>query len=177
MRLVEDTGEDIEDRVDYREQARDEEVHEEVPPCRSPHVGCTTQRRVSNDDDMMKRPTCSWGYPSRETDHANRYSNASSSRPRVQFGGGQSTGGGPVLTERWQQSIIDDNASVIRSSVDPEGEQRVWDSDDIREGGRGMGCPGVLSRRPPGTYRRVCACRSQHSTEVERGHWHDGTTH
>ena len=41
MRLVEDTGEDIEDRVDYREQARDEEAHEEVPPCRSPHVGST----------------------------------------------------------------------------------------------------------------------------------------
>ena len=38
MRL-EDTGEDIEDRVDIREQARDEEVHEEVQPCRSPHVG------------------------------------------------------------------------------------------------------------------------------------------
>ena len=140
MRLVEDTGEDIEDRVDYREQARDEEVHEEVQPCRSPSVGHTTQRRVSNDNDMMKRPTSSRRYPSRETDHANRYSssNASSNRPSVQFGGGQSAGG-PVLADRWQQSIIDENASVIRSSVDPEGEQRMWDSDDIQEGDRGMG--------------------------------------
>ena len=71
MRL-EDTGEDIEDRVDIREQARNEEVHEEVPPCRSPHVGRTTQRRVSKDNGMMKRPTCSRGYPSRETDQKSR---------------------------------------------------------------------------------------------------------
>ena len=70
MRLVEDTGEDIEDRVDYREQARDEEVHEEVQPCRSPSVGHTTQRRVSNDNDMMKRRDTLPGRPTRKAETA-----------------------------------------------------------------------------------------------------------
>ena len=83
--------EEREERVDYREQARNEEVHEEVPPSRSPPVRHTTQRRVHSDEDLMERPTSSRGYPSRETDHANRYSssNVSSNRPRGQFGGGR----------------------------------------------------------------------------------------
>ena len=66
--------------------------------------------------------------------HANRYSssNASSNRPREQFGGGQSAGG-PVLAGRWQQSRVDDNASIIRSSVDPDRGYNVWEDPDIIE--------------------------------------------
>ena len=126
--------EEREERVDYREQAQNEEVHEEVPPSRSPPARHTTQRRVHTDEDLMERPTSSRGNPSRATDHENRYSssNASSNRPREQFGGSQSAGG-PVLADRWQQSRVDDNASIIRSSVDPDRGYNEWEDPDIIE--------------------------------------------